>query len=49
MEIDNGDVFDDDDDDDDGDRCGGLQDPSPSSCVVVMMEIFVAGAMEVAE
>ena len=29
-------------DDDDGDRCGGLQDPSPfSSCAAVMVEIFV--------
>ena len=38
------------DDDDDGDRCGGLQDPSPFSlCVVVMVEICVEAAMEVAE
>ena len=40
----------DDVDDDDGDRCGGLQDPSPFSlCVVVMVEIFVEVAMEAAE
>jgi hypothetical protein len=35
-------------DDDNGDRCGVPQDPSPfSSYVVVMVEIFVAAAMEV--
>ena len=38
------------DDDDVGDRCEGLQDPSPFSlCVVVMVEIFVEAAMEAAE
>jgi hypothetical protein len=37
------------DDDDNVDRYGGLQDPSPfSSCVVVMVDIFVAAAMEMA-
>ena len=38
------------DDDDDGDRCGGLQDPSPFSlCVVVMVGNCVEAAMETAE
>ena len=48
MGIGDGDIVD--DDDDDGDRCGGLQDPSPfSSCVVVMVEIFPMAAMEAVE